>query len=317
MKNAIAQRTGTGIQEQAARTLLERFESGKSQKTIEARKNDWKDFAGFMGTDPQNAAEALLTRPLGEANLLADQYKSSMKERGLTSATINRRLSSLRILVSMARTFGFVNWNLEIKNEKRQRSKKMQGPGTEAVAAMVQGLKRKRTPKAIRDLALIRLLWDNALRRAEVVGCNISDLDLKASTLQVLRKGKTEKEQIDLAPQTAKALAAWMRCRKAKNGDDPLFVNFSPSEDGKGRLSSTGLYLIVRSLGEKVSVRTSPHRIRHSSCVEASRLGQKAGLAFEDVRDFSGHSDLGALQFYLDQNKNLQRQYSAMVAAAI
>jgi len=147
--------------------------------------------------------------------------------------------------------------------------------------------------KGIRDFAILRLLYDLALRRGEVVALDLVDIDINNKTIKIIGKGRSEKETLSLPQPTLDAIRSWIDVR----GDDPgpLFVNFDRAGKGE-RLTGTAVYQIVHSLGIQVGVETRPHGIRHSSisaCV--------AQFPLPDVQRFSRHKKLETLAVYLDQ----------------
>ncbi len=92
--------------------------------------------------------------------------------------------------------------------------------------------------KGLRDKAILHLLYDLALRRSEVVGLDLEDVDLERGTLRILGKGRLQKEVLSLPTRTRGILSEWIRCRGELGG--PLFINFhhDPNIQGK-RLSPT------------------------------------------------------------------------------
>ena len=113
-----------------ASRLVEVFLSGKSGRTLRAYGLDLQDFATFLAVaDTNAAAEALLSRGHGAANELALSWRSNLLGRGLTPATVNRRLAALRSLVKLARTLGMVPWSLELAGVKSAKYRETKGPG--------------------------------------------------------------------------------------------------------------------------------------------------------------------------------------------
>ena len=72
----------------------------------------------------------------------------------------------------------------------------------------VQGTQVSKHP--LRDLALIRLLHDLGLRRAEAVALDLESIDLAGGTVEVVGKGKTDATRLTLPDPTRDALAAWL-----------------------------------------------------------------------------------------------------------
>lgn len=130
-------------------------------------------------------------------------------------------------------------------------------------------MERRGDKKALRDRAVLRLLYDLGLRRSEVVGLDVDDLDLDAGTVAVLGKGRTQKSSLTLPGPTKEAIRQWLELRGMELG--PLFINFDRARKGC-RLTGTSLYRIVRSLGEQVGLRVRPHGLRHTAITEACKL---------------------------------------------
>ena len=79
-----------------AQRLLSAFLAGRSPQTLRAYRADLADFAAFAGVGSlAEAAQRLLAQGHGAANELALRYQARLRERGLASATTNRRLAAL------------------------------------------------------------------------------------------------------------------------------------------------------------------------------------------------------------------------------
>jgi integrase/recombinase XerC len=302
-----------GLQHRAA-GLVEAFLSGRSERTLEAYRRDLEDFTAFVGAPSgEEATRLLLGRGHGEANALVLSYKSHLLEKGLSPSTVNRRLAALRSLVKMARTLGLVPWTLEVSNVRAKAYRDTRGPGAAGVHLLLDQVQGD-NPKAVRDRALIRLLYDLGLRRGEVVSLDAEDLDLERGTVAVTGKGRREKEPLTLPEPTALYLAAWSEVRGEEPG--PLFVNVDRAGKGE-RLTGTSLYRLVRGYGEKAGLRTWPHGLRHTAITEAVKKVQEAGYPLEVARDFSRHSDIRTLLIYRDRERNYQGEVASMVAGTL
>ena len=78
---------------------------------------------------------------------------------------------------------------------------------------MLDALGKREGGKAIRDKAIIRLLYDLGLRRAEVVSLDLEDVDLESGAVAVEGKGRTEKIRLTLPPETRGVLRQWLSVR--------------------------------------------------------------------------------------------------------
>lgn len=293
-------------------SLLDSFLSGKSEKTLVAYRQDLEDFKLFVRQgDIRGAAEMLLTRGHGQANALVLAYKAEMQGRGLAAATINRRLAAIRSLVSLASMLGIIPWKIEIRNIKSEPYRDTQGPGTQAVKRILQQLEKQNGSKAIRDYAIVRLLYDLALRRNEVCSLDVHDIDFERGVLFVVGKGRTEKCTLSLPKATLIALKKWLDNRGNKCG--PLFINLDRAGKGE-RLTPTSVYRIVCALGKKIGCKVRPHGLRHSAITNACIRAQENGIPIEEVLDFSRHKDVETLLIYRDRERNVQGQIASLVA---
>src|SRR5262249_15112142 len=173
--------------------------------------------------------------------------------------TINRRLAALRSMVKLARSLGMIPWSLEVESVKSEPYRDTRGPGRDGFRRILDRLVQRTDPKGIRDIALLRCLYDLALRRAEVVGLDLEDLDLAAGTLAVLGKGRTEKSPVTLPGPTKAALEAWLAIRGPTPG--PLFRSLDRARKGNGRLTGGAVYLVVREVGRQAGLQTPPPRL--------------------------------------------------------
>jgi integrase/recombinase XerC len=293
--------------------LLSAFLSGRNARTRRAYGQDLADFAIFAGAASlAEAAERLLAHGHGAANELALRYKADLVERGLASATINRRLAALRSLVKAGRLLGLVSWSLEVEGPRQEPYRDTRGPGRDGFRRMLSVLAGRQDAKGVRDRALLRCLYDLGLRRKEVVGLDLHDLDLEAGTVLILGKGRTTKEKLTLPAPTQRALRAWVRVRGDTPG--PLFTSLDRAKKGDGRLSGSAVYQIVRRLGQAVGLKTWPHALRHSAITDALDL---TGGDVRAVQRFSRHRDLRILLHYDDNRRDLAGDVARRVADAV
>ncbi len=296
--------------------LINAFLSGRSPRTVDAYRRDLQDFADFLGVhDTAEAARVFLSGGHGRANLTALNYVQALQDRGLQPTTINRRLAALRSLTEMGRTIGLISWKLEAKNLKTEPYRDTRGPGLEGFKRMLNITKERNDCKGARDFAILRLLFDLGLRRGEVVALDVADVDLAAHTIDVMGKGRSQKSTLTLSEPTSQALSSWFDIRGTEPG--PLFTNCDRAQKGHGRLSGTSVYRLVRSLGEKIGVKTRPHGIRHSAITTALQKAQANGIDLEAVLDFSRHADVKTMMMYRDRERDIQGKLSELVADSV
>ncbi len=142
------------------------------------------------------------------------------------------------------------------------------------------------TPKALRDTALLELLYATGMRVSEVAGLALDDIDLEAGSVRCVGKGNKERV-MPLYAEAAQSVAAYLAKGRAallgQNKDEPtLFLN--PRGE---RLTRQGLWLIIKGYAKQLGLedRVTPHTLRHSFATHMLNGG--AGL--REVQKLLGH----------------------------
>jgi integrase/recombinase XerC len=164
--------------------LIERWREGRSPQTLRAYTSDLQYFARWMRAPSAGSAiEALLRTGQGDANELVRAYRSAMVDRGVAPATVNRRLSALRLLVALGKEFGYVTFDLSTKSVRSEAYRDTRGPERDVMAALLEYAKSQpHAAKAARDIAIFLLLgYGRALRRADVVSLDLEHFDAHGS----------------------------------------------------------------------------------------------------------------------------------------
>lgn len=301
--------------EQKLRNLVDSFLAGRSDKTNESYYQDLKHFAQHLGMrSVDEAARVFVSQSHGCANSVGLAYKAALIEGRFSPSTINRRLAALRSIVLFANTIGLVGWKLEVKNVRHEKYRDTTGITISLFQEVIDAAaSQKNEAKAARDIAVLRVLIDLGLRRAEVISIDYPrDLDFTTGTLWILGKGEQEKRRLSLPEVTQQALKNWLTERGDWNG--PLITNFDRSSKGSDRITDRGFTYLIEYLGKKIGVKLHPHKLRHTAITEACKLAQKSDIALEEVLDFSRHKDIRTLLIYRDRERNVQGMLSQMVA---
>jgi integrase/recombinase XerC len=161
---------------------------------------------------------------------------------------------------------------------------------------------------------MIRLLFDLALRRGEVVRLDLADVDVAGRRLWVLGKGKREKAPLTLPDATLAAVMAWAAVLGSTPG--PLFTHLEITGKGAadGRLAGQGLWTVVRTLGRAAGFEVRPHGLRHAGITRGLDLTRGNLRA---VQRFSRHADLRTLSLYDDNRSDFAEAVAALVAGSL
>jgi site-specific recombinase XerD len=146
------------------------------------------------------------------------------------------------------------------------------------------------TFEARRDTALLMLLLDTGARRAEMVGLQLTDVDLELDVLLVLGKGRRERA-LPFGRRAGEALDRYLRAR-ARHKDAALPWLWLGK---RGRLTDAGLRMMLRRRGALVGLPgLHPHQLRHTFAHEWLAQGGAEG----DLMRIAGWKSRAMLQRY-------------------
>lgn len=153
-----------------------------------------------------------------------------------------------------------------------------------------------RQPLALRDRAIMELLYSSGLRLAELVSLDVTDIDLADATVRVTGKGGKTRI-VPVGRFAREAIREWLACRGevVKQDELALFVN------GRGnRISGRGVQGRIQHWArhQGVGVPVHPHMLRHSF---ASHLLESSG-DLRAVQELLGHADIATTQVYTHLN---------------
>lgn len=157
---------------------------------------------------------------------------------------------------------------------------------------------------AARNKALFELMYSSGLRRSEVTGLTIKDIDFFNGFVKVLGKGRKER----LVPVTQTALQAikdYLACRKNPQPQEALFLNKNGTP-----LTGDGLAYIFKNtaIASHLARHVTPHSLRHSFATHL--LGH--GCDLRSLQEMLGHKSLSTTQIYthvsLEQLKSVYNE---------
>ncbi len=146
-------------------------------------------------------------------------------------------------------------------------------------------------PVAIRDRAIIELLYASALRVSELTGLSLGDVDLARLTVRVLGKGSKERV-VPFGVPAKHALGEWLRVRDALAEHPTAFFVGAKGQ----RLTSRTVYELVSKLLDTVpgSGPSGPHTLRHTAATHLL----DGGADLRGVQEMLGHASLATTQLY-------------------
>ena len=268
------------------------LERGASAHTVRAYAGDLETFAAFVESRGAEPDPALI-----DLELLRE-WVWSHSDSGLAASSLARRASTMR---------GFTAWLTRTGRAPADAAARLRAPRPDRhlprvlsrpqVDALLDGLAARATssdPLALRDLAMIELLYASALRVSELVGLDRSDVDSERRVVRVLGKGSKERI-VPFGVPAARAIAAYLdRGRPAlvrERCGDALFLGARGARE-----STRSVYTVVAALLAELpgSGPSGPHTFRHTAATHLL----DGGADLRAVQEILGHASLGTTQIY-------------------
>lgn len=283
--------------------LAMRAERGLSAHTIRAYGSDLRSLAEFARQQGIQDAEQV------DLAVLRDWLWRDA-QLGRAKSTIARRAATARSFTAWLTRTGQTGTDAGVRLRSPKPDRKLPRViAAQPLAQLLEGMQeRARTgdPGAIRDRAVVELLYASGLRVSELVGLDPDDVDLDRLTVRVLGKGSKER----VVPFGVPALNAMVDyLRQARPvllaATSRGLASSSPDDRGTSALfiSSTGRRLGVRSVYSLVARLLSdvpgtgpsgPHALRHTAATHLL----DGGADLRAVQELLGHASLGTTQIY-------------------
>jgi len=267
--------------------------TSRAPKTVEAYRRDL------------TALAAWLDRPIGKVTTeQLEQYLAELRAAGLSPATIGRRVAAVRSFFRHLTLLGVRTDNpaaeLDLPRRRRTLPRTLSPAEAERLVEAAAGT----TPRALRDRALVELLYGAGLRVSEAVGLDKASVDLDARLVRCVGKGSKERV-VPVCRQAVTALRRYLsrgRPYLDTRHRPELFLNAKG-----GGLTRAGAFLILRRLAAKAGLepeRVHPHLLRHSFATHLL----EGGADLRSVQEMLGHADLATTELYTHVSDRRRRE---------
>ncbi len=287
------------------------LERGLSGHTLRAYRSDLLQLGAYLrarGTDPLRAQHGDLAAFLSSLSAL-DARAATMSvvslgampagtyrqpQAAVSAATLRRKTASVRSFYRYLRREGTIAHDPTAELRGPPPTQTLPAALTRGEVTKLLDQPRGTEPLAMRDRALLELMYASGLRASETVGLELRDIDLQDGLLRA--RGKGAKERIvPVGGRAVLALDRYVgRARPRLVGvrvQAALLVN----RNG-GRLSRQGLYKIVQGHARAAGLerKMSPHTLRHTFATHLLA----GGCDLRSLQEMLGHSDLATTQLY-------------------
>jgi integrase/recombinase XerC len=218
-------------------------------------------------------------------------FVGRLHQRGLSGRSIQRMLSAARSFFHYLLREGAVRHN-PLQGVPAPRSPKQLPQALDGDQAALLVAVAGDDPLAMRDRAILELLYSSGLRLAELVGLDVGAVDLDAGEVRVTGKG-AKTRIVPVGRFAREAVTRWLpvRASLAREGETALFVGRGGSRLGPRAVEQRVHYWARR---QGLDVPVHPHMLRHSF---ASQLLESSG-DLRAVQELLGHADIATTQVY-------------------
>ena len=264
-------------------------ERGFSEHTVRAYRIDLANLVAFAESTGATTAADI------DLELLRGWLWRGSQD-GLAKSTLARRSASARALTSwLARSGETVTdaaARLRAPKAEQHLPRVLTRPQMDGILAALADRASTHDLVAVRDLAIVELLYASALRVSEVAGLDLGDVDLDRLTVRVTGKGSKERV-VPFGVPAGRAIAEYSRVRHALEAE-PTPALFLGAR-GK-RVGTRTIYELVASLLAELpgSGPAGPHAFRHTAATHLL----DGGADLRAVQEMLGHASLGTTQIY-------------------
>jgi integrase/recombinase XerD len=265
----------------------------RAPRTVDAYRRDLAQFSAWRGgTVAGTTAEEL------------ERWLAALRAEGAAATTVARRVAALRAFFKHELLLGRREDNPAAALVLPRRHRTLPRTLSPAEAERLIDAANGTSPRALRDRALVELLYGAGLRVSEATGLHRRSVDLDERVVRALGKGSKER----LVPLGRPAVDALRRY--IAMGRPHLDVRTRPElflNARGGPLTRAGAFLILRRLAEKAGLeptRVHPHLLRHSFATHLL----EGGADLRSVQEMLGHADLSTTELYTHVSDRRRRE---------
>ena len=267
------------------------FERGLSRNTLDAYRSDLAQFGAHLERTDRQALDASPEDLAAFVSLLSggDGGRPPVKP-----ATLQRKVACLRSFYRHLRRAELVAEDPTVHLRAPRQDRKLPEVLSREEVAKLLEQPAGSEPAALRDRALLEIMYACGLRASEATALEVADADLETGILRARGKGSRER-LVPIGTTAGAALAAYLRRGRPKLAGDRLEQRLFLNHRGGG-LTRQGLYKIVqrhaRSAG--LASKMSPHTLRHTFATHLLA----GGCDLRSLQEMLGHADIATTQLY-------------------
>jgi integrase/recombinase XerD len=267
------------------------FERGLSRNTLEAYRSDLLQFGHFL---LRNSLDATTLGHAELASFLSELAAGGPQRPPVAPATIQRKAACLRSFYRHLRREEIITHDPTAELRSPRKNLKLPQVLSRDEVAKLLAAPKGRDPAALRDRAMLELMYACGLRASEAVDLMVGSVDLRVGVVRASGKGSKER-LIPVGREAVSALHAYLEHGRTKlvglRDERHLFVNHRG-----GGLTRQGLYKIVQRHARAAGLegKMSPHTLRHTFATHLLA----GGCDLRSLQEMLGHADVATTQIY-------------------
>jgi integrase/recombinase XerD len=277
----------------AVESFLALLGTRRAPRTLDAYRRDLADFSAFLGRPPTSATSDEVQAWLAE-----------LRARGLAPTSVARKAAALRTFFRHLVLLGIRSENPALDVPLPRRRTRVPRSLTPSEIDRLIAAATGTSPRALRDRALVELLYGAGLRVSEAVGLDRAGVDLENRVVRCVGKGDKERV-VPLGRPAVEAVRRYLargRPYLDRRYRPELFLNAQG-----GALTRAGAFLVLRRLAVKAGLdpaRVHPHLLRHSFATHLL----EGGADLRSVQEMLGHADLRTTEVYTHVSERRRRE---------
>jgi integrase/recombinase XerD len=277
---------------------IDRFLANKENRanTVAAYHNDLSQFYAYV-RDRRREGVPSTWRDISTDDLI--DYVLDLKQREYAVASVARKIAAVK---------SFFHYLMDVQVISSDPSVLIDSPHVKKVPPQIMDQAvidrllaapaQASHPKALRDRALLELLYATGMRVSEIAALNVADVNLNDSAVACEHDNRHPRA-VRLNERAVSALADYLangrqRLASKIEREEALFINHRGQ-----RLTRQGLWLIVKSYADQlgITVDVTPHILRHSSAMHRLASGE---ADVQEVQHALGHASRATTLIYAD-----------------
>ncbi len=265
------------------------YEKRFSLHTVKAYQNDLEQFFSFLSQQYGGLPAIKAVEPFHIRSWIVHLIQQKLAHR-----SVNRKLSTLKTYFKFLNKRGHLAKNPMLKVIAPKVGKRLPIFIKEQnLAKLFEEVEFKNNYTGLRDRTILELLYSTGMRRAELIGLKVEDVDLVQNQLKVLGKGNKERI-LPLGKKIHQTLSNYLTERAVYWEDKDERALFL-TDKGKVLYPKLVYNLVKKYLSLVTTVeQRSPHVLRHSFATHLSDHGADLNA----IKELLGHANLAATQIY-------------------